>query len=208
MIALRVSFGFSFESMKSTCTLRPPIPPLALTYLPQPWTPSTMPLSTPGAIGLSTSATTATLMVLAVTPTSLVVLASWCSTAPGGHPDERDPEHHASTATTPATDDLRMNFPPLSTVRGGIMTHSGSYGTRASVIVGIAFRPASFCRPCRTERRGILFAVAGILLLAFNVIDAADRGASGGNIVAIACGAFLLFYGFAVVARSGPPPSP
>jgi hypothetical protein len=57
------------------------------------------------------------------------------------------------------------------------------------------------------QRRGILFAFAGILLLAFNVYDAADRGASGANIVAIACGTFLLFYGFVVVARSGRPPS-
>jgi uncharacterized membrane protein HdeD (DUF308 family) len=57
------------------------------------------------------------------------------------------------------------------------------------------------------QRRGILFAVVGILLLAFNVVDAAERGASGANIVAIACGAFLLFYGFALVARSGRPPS-
>jgi len=53
----------------------------------------------------------------------------------------------------------------------------------------------------------MLFALAGILLLAFNVFDAADRGASGANVVAIACGAFLLFYGFIVVARSGRPPS-
>ncbi len=58
-----------------------------------------------------------------------------------------------------------------------------------------------------TTKRGILFAIVGIMLLAFNVFDAADRGASGANIVAIACGAFLLFYGFAVVARSGRPPS-
>lgn len=56
-------------------------------------------------------------------------------------------------------------------------------------------------------RRGILFAIAGIVLLAFNVIDAADRGASAGNVIAIALGAFLLFYGFALVARSGRPPS-
>src|SRR3954454_23674483 len=57
------------------------------------------------------------------------------------------------------------------------------------------------------QRRGILFAFAGILLPAFNVFDAADRGASGANVVAIACGAFLLFYGFVVVARSGRPPT-
>lgn len=57
------------------------------------------------------------------------------------------------------------------------------------------------------QRRGILFALAGIVLLAVNVVDAAQRGASGANVVAIAIGAFLLFYGFTVVARSGPPPS-
>ena len=57
------------------------------------------------------------------------------------------------------------------------------------------------------QRRGILFALAGLVILAFNVIDAADRGASAGNVVAIAAGAFLLFYGFTVVARSGRPPS-
>jgi hypothetical protein len=49
--------------------------------------------------------------------------------------------------------------------------------------------------------------VAGIVILALNVIDAADRGASAGNVVAIAAGAFLLFWGFALVARSGPPSS-
>jgi sulfite exporter TauE/SafE len=56
-------------------------------------------------------------------------------------------------------------------------------------------------------KRGVLFAVIGIVILALNVIDAADRGASAGNVVAIAAGAFLLFWGFAVVARSGRPPS-
>jgi hypothetical protein len=56
------------------------------------------------------------------------------------------------------------------------------------------------------RNRGIAFAVAGILILALNVIDAADRGASAGNIAAIAIGAFLLFYGFNLVARSGRPP--
>ena len=56
-------------------------------------------------------------------------------------------------------------------------------------------------------RRGIAFALAGIVILALNVIDAADRGASAGNAVAIAAGAFLLFWGFALVARSGRPPS-
>ena len=56
-------------------------------------------------------------------------------------------------------------------------------------------------------RRGIAFAIAGIVILALNVIDAADRGASAGNVVAIVGGAFLFFYGFALVARSGRPSS-
>jgi hypothetical protein len=57
------------------------------------------------------------------------------------------------------------------------------------------------------SKRGIAAALAGLLILALNVIDAADRGASAGNIVAIGCGAFLLFWGFAAVARSGRPPA-
>jgi hypothetical protein len=57
------------------------------------------------------------------------------------------------------------------------------------------------------RRRGIAFSIVGIVLLALNVVDAAHRGASAGNIVAIAIGAFLLFYGFILVARSGTPPS-
>jgi hypothetical protein len=56
------------------------------------------------------------------------------------------------------------------------------------------------------RNRGIAASAVGILLLALNVIDAADRGASAGNVVAIACGAFLLFWGFSLVARSGRPP--
>lgn len=60
--------------------------------------------------------------------------------------------------------------------------------------------------PAPQRNRGILLSCAGIALLALNVIDAADRGASAGNIVAIAAGAFLLFWGFALVARrTGPP---
>jgi len=61
--------------------------------------------------------------------------------------------------------------------------------------------------PVPNRTRGVAVSCAGILILALNVIDAADRGASAGNIVAIACGAFLLFWGFSVVARSGRPPT-
>ena len=113
MMALRVSFGFRCESMKSTWTLRPPIPPLAFTYLPHPWTPSTMPFRTPGAKVLSTSAMTATLTVLASTPTSVLPLA-W---ALAGTPISAVPRT-TMTATTPVTDDLRMTFSPSSSWPG------------------------------------------------------------------------------------------
>ncbi len=110
MIALRASLALSLESMKSTCTLRPAIPPFALTYFPQPLTPSTMPWSTPGTIELSTSATTATLMVLAVTPTSLAALGFDCARA--GAPLSA-PAPSASTRTIPTVHDLDMTLPPL-----------------------------------------------------------------------------------------------
>jgi hypothetical protein len=57
------------------------------------------------------------------------------------------------------------------------------------------------------KNRGIVMAGCGLVVLALNVIDAADRGASAFNIVTIAVGAFLLFYGFTVVARTGRPPA-
>lgn len=52
--------------------------------------------------------------------------------------------------------------------------------------------------------RGIIMAIAGLVVLAANVLDAENRGSSAWNIVAIATGAFLLFYGFVVVGRAGP----
>ncbi len=52
------------------------------------------------------------------------------------------------------------------------------------------------------QRRGIVMALCGILVLALNVIEAADRGATAWNIITIATGAFLLFYGFTVINRA------
>ena len=49
--------------------------------------------------------------------------------------------------------------------------------------------------------RGWVMTVCGLLVLALNVIEAADRGATAWNFATIATGAFLLFYGFSVVAR-------
>ncbi len=84
MVTLRASSALSFESRKSTTTLRPASPPFALTYLAQPFTPSTEPWNTPGASGVSTSATTAIRISLSVTPISVAVGLSppeLCATA-------------------------------------------------------------------------------------------------------------------------------
>jgi len=51
------------------------------------------------------------------------------------------------------------------------------------------------------QRRGIVMAIAGLVVLAANVVDATQDGTSGWNVIAIVTGAGLLFYGFAVVAR-------
>jgi hypothetical protein len=53
------------------------------------------------------------------------------------------------------------------------------------------------------QGRGIVMAFCGVLVLALNVIEAVDRGATAWNLVTIATGAFLLFYGVAVISRSG-----
>ena len=70
MMALRVSFGLSFESMKSITTLRPAMPPSLLTILAQAFIASTDAWKRPGWIGVSTSAMTATRISSAVIPTS------------------------------------------------------------------------------------------------------------------------------------------
>ena len=57
------------------------------------------------------------------------------------------------------------------------------------------------------QRRGIVMAIAGLVVLAANVIDAADRGSPAWNVVAIVAGVFLLFYGFTLVGRSSRPGS-
>ncbi|MFI5045486.1 MAG: hypothetical protein ACHQIG_00365 [Acidimicrobiia bacterium] len=54
----------------------------------------------------------------------------------------------------------------------------------------------------KERTRGYVMAVCGLIVLALNVVEAADRGATAWNVVTIATGAFLLFYGFAVIART------
>jgi hypothetical protein len=56
------------------------------------------------------------------------------------------------------------------------------------------------------QTRSIATAIAGILILTFNIIDAANRGSSVWNFLAIAVGAFLLFWGFTEIARGSKPP--
>ena len=58
------------------------------------------------------------------------------------------------------------------------------------------------------QTRAIVTSLTGILILVINIIDAAQRGSSVWNFVAIACGTFLLFYGFTGVVRAGQPPAP
>ncbi|GMU79571.1 MAG: hypothetical protein AMXMBFR46_23610 [Acidimicrobiia bacterium] len=54
-----------------------------------------------------------------------------------------------------------------------------------------------------TDRRhGFVYTVAGLLVLAANVVDAANRGSSVWNFVAIAIGTVLLFWGFLLIGRS------
>jgi hypothetical protein len=52
------------------------------------------------------------------------------------------------------------------------------------------------------QGRGVIMALCGILVLALNVVEAVDRGATAWNLVTIATGAFLLFYGFVVIGRA------
>ena len=70
IIPLRDSAPLSLESMKSTLTLRPARPPCALMYLAKPLNPSTTPWNSPGASGVSTSASTAILISFGVMPMS------------------------------------------------------------------------------------------------------------------------------------------
>jgi hypothetical protein len=52
------------------------------------------------------------------------------------------------------------------------------------------------------RRHGFIDVIAGLLVLGANVVDAANRGSSAWNFVAIAVGAILLFWGFALIARN------
>src|SRR6516162_7641817 len=71
MTQLAVALGSSLESQKSTTTLRPASPPLALTSLAHWLTAFTDFWNSPGTSALFTSATMATWIVVAVSPTSV-----------------------------------------------------------------------------------------------------------------------------------------
>jgi len=51
------------------------------------------------------------------------------------------------------------------------------------------------------RQHGFVYSIAGLLVLAANVVDAVNRGSSAWNFIAIAVGAGLLFYGFALIGR-------
>src|SRR4051812_9451274 len=127
MIALRESFGLRCESMKSTFTLRPAIPPVALMYLAAPFTASTADWNRPGANGLSTSATTAMRIWVGVTPTSVALLASLCApalTVPTVASPAEMTSAHAQTATL-----SRFTGPPWSSHRVSRVVSRETYHT-------------------------------------------------------------------------------
>ena len=103
MIALRVSSALSFESMKSTCTLRPARPPCALMYLPHALhRVGREPLNRPGASGVFTSAMTAMRIVVGVTPTSVAFGFSFVDWAALRAPADGASATEVATARTTA----------------------------------------------------------------------------------------------------------
>src|SRR5262249_7153198 len=113
MTALRASSALSFESMKSTSTLRPASLPCPFWYLANARTPLTMPWNRPGRTALSTSAITAIRIVLAVIPMSLSGdSACWgAALADAGSSPVPRPKTTARTAHR-----LRFTSPPSATV--------------------------------------------------------------------------------------------
>ena len=81
MMALRVSFGLSFESMKSMTSLRPAMPPPLLTTEAHAFMASTDFWNRPGCTGVSTSAITASRISEAVMPTSSALGVALCAPA-------------------------------------------------------------------------------------------------------------------------------
>ncbi len=105
--------------MKSTTSLRPATPPppaLLLRYFAAPFTPSTAPLNSPGANGLSTSAITAMWISVAVTPISVALGAR--STRLRRRRDRTDRRRARSrTRRPPGTRSLRTCCLPLRPAR-------------------------------------------------------------------------------------------
>ena len=95
----RAALPLSFESMKSTTSLRPAMPPppsLLFRYLAADRTPSTTPWNSPGTNALSTSASTPILISVALTPISVAFGAPVLDCAPAG-------ATRATTSTTSET---------------------------------------------------------------------------------------------------------
>src|SRR6478735_2910830 len=131
MMPLRVSLAFRWVSMKSTTSLRPAMPPppaLLLMYFAAPFTPSAAPLNRPGARALSTSASTAMWISLAVTPISVALGFSLddCATA-GATPTMATPIAHAPTSRIPTLPNIRVSPSPGDGRQGGILYTHPSY---------------------------------------------------------------------------------
>jgi hypothetical protein len=128
VIAFSASFSVSFESAVCTTTLRHASPPLAFMYFAQAWTPSTEPWNRPGRSGEPVSATTVTVMVVGVTPTSVpwsvvvlhtseVVAVEPALVVAVGVPMDFPPPHAAAIRTMtskPPTHPKRLKVPPHS----------------------------------------------------------------------------------------------
>ena len=155
MTAFCASLSESFESMKSTTSLRPAMPPCALMYLAKPWTPATEPANRPGSTGTSTSATTAIRIVVGVTPTSVALSAppplDWA-------PALLMPSPAASMPTTAAIATHRpifIQFPPSSPLLRARAWHgSARLSQRARPAAGRVASAAVGARARRRARRG------------------------------------------------------
>src|SRR3954453_17193214 len=108
MTALRVSFGLSFESMKSTTRLRPATPPSLFTTLAHARTASTDFWNRPGCTGVSTSAITARRIWESVIPTSSAFGFALCAPATVAAPTTIA----TTTATLAIVRENRTRFPP------------------------------------------------------------------------------------------------
>ena len=141
-----VALGLSCESQKSTTTLRPASPPLALRPAAHAWTAFTESLNSPGTSGLLTSAMMPTLMVVAVSPMSVpgpadpAGEAAWVAAADAGAADDE----------VAAADGLLLLLEALQpaasrTAASAAITREGAHAPGTGVWRGCPRRPVCRC---------------------------------------------------------------